>query len=245
MRDVARFGLVGLSTIAFLGCGGGGGGSGPAAKPGTVNMAGAVNVTQTTASLVTSLNSGDGATMSSTAVALGMSGAQQIVSPPAGSGAAVIHSAQTIAGSGGGTAECDATGCVYNNYKDSTGTNAVTMNGKIKATASGEVTTLDMDVDFDLDQQGMPAHFDLTGSLDISAAMIDGEMNCIGTAKFNAGTQNITYNWYNELKYNAVTLSNGTATGGSLYAKWGITLSGVAGAEQANQVYDGTVTFGL
>jgi hypothetical protein len=206
-------------------------------------MAGAANVTQETASLVTSLNSGDGAGMSNTAVALGISGASQIVSPPSGGAAAVIHSAQTIAGSGGGTAECDATGCVYNNYKESSGTSTTTMNGHIKAIPAGEVTTLEMDVQFDMDQQGMPAKFDLTGSLDISPTMIDGELTCNGTAKLTASGQNISYNWYNLLRYNAVTLSNGTPTGGTLYAKWGITLSGVPGAAQANQVYDGTVTF--
>jgi hypothetical protein len=245
MRD-ARFGLVGMSMVALLGCGGGGGGSGPAAKPGTPNPAGAMTVAAETSSLVDSLNAGDGQGMSDTVVAVSLSGAQQIVSPPAGAGAFVTRaSAETITGPGGGTADCDATGCVYHDYVEDTDPEAFTMNGSVKATASGEVTHIKVDIDMTAIQNGTPLKFTIDGDLDVSPTLIDGQLTANGSAKAAAqqGVPTITYNYYQQVKYNAVTLSDGTPTGGSIYAKWGITLSGIPGAEQANQVYDGTVTF--
>src|SRR4051812_21801676 len=171
MRDAVRFGLVGLSAVAFLGCGGGGGGSGPSVMPGQVSESGAQAVTAETASLVAALQAQDGESLTNSVMGLALSGPQQVVPGPAGT-AAVIHSAVTEPGPSGGTVTCDTAGCVYDHYMDNqSGAGTFEINGSVKATTSGEVTTvtLDMTISADLSDAASglneTINYDMNGSI--------------------------------------------------------------------------------
>jgi len=244
MTDATRFGLVGLSAIAVLGCGGGGGGggSGPSVPPGQVSEDGAHLVALQTASLVQSLNAMNGAALSNAVVGLALSGPQQIVSGSAAS-TALIQRAVSEPGPAGGTVTCDAAGCVYEHYKtEVSGVSTIEMDGSVRATKAGDVTTvaLDMNLKSDLTQNGLTqtANYDLSGAIDISATMIDGELTTDGTGQASFSGQNYSYKYFEQLKYQVVALAtDGTPNGGSIYAKWATTAAG------KTQGYEGTATF--
>jgi|SRR4051794_31130135 hypothetical protein len=241
MRDVSRFGLVGLSAIAFLGCGGGGG-SGPSVPQGQVSESGAQSVALETASLVQSLNAMDGEGLSGSVMGLALSGPQEIVSGSTAATAA-IQRALTEPGPSGGTVNCDASGCVYDHYADNTaGIGTITMDGSVRATKAGDVTTivLDMNLKADISQDGLTetVNYDLSGHIDVSATMIDGVLTNNGSGHASFSGQNISYTYFEQLKYQMVTLAaDGSPSGGSIYAKWAITTQG------QTQGYEGTVTF--
>ncbi|HEY4186326.1 MAG TPA: hypothetical protein VGP07_14725 [Polyangia bacterium] len=248
MASVASVGLV--LGAALVGCGGGGGGgSGPAAKPGTTNKTTATQVVTSTASMKTALDSGDGASLSANVEIVGIVGAQEIVSPAAAaqfvstSGLMARRSAVSTAGPSGGTVDCTATGCVYNMYASGSGTDLVVLNGSVSsAAAAGKTTvTADLTIAETTAASGTSAvTYDITGSLDFGTSTIDGDLKSI--AHYTSTTQGLsfTYDYYNEIKYNALTLTAATPTAGSIYAKWGITVNGIPGASQA---YEGTVTY--
>lgn len=227
----------------ILGCGGGGSSGGPAAKQGTVNKQGAQGVLNQTASVKTAVEAGNGESLSNNVIGLGLSGAQQIVSP--GASALTLEQAQTTSG----TVTCDDTGCVYNKYTTESVNQTIVMDGSVKSSKAGDVTTVAMDLTLKVttNAQGINQviNYDLNGTIKISPTMIDGSFTCEGTGKLDGvqgapGGSSISYQYYNQIKYNAVVLSGSSATGGSIYAKWAITISG---APQGNQAWEGTVTF--
>ncbi len=228
------------STMSLVACGGGGGSSGPAAKPGTVNKQGAASVVTMTGTLKSSLSTGDGASLSGAVTSIGLSGAQQIVQPSTTGALTAVTGALSTPGPNGGTVDCTDTGCVYSQYKSGT----TTMNGSVKsATAAGKTTvTSDLTIAAAATAGQMgDVTWKLTGSLDFTDTSIDGELQATAHSTLAAGGQNIAYDYYDLVRYDALVLdAGGKGTGGDIYAKWGIT---VAGVPQASQAYDGTVTF--
>jgi hypothetical protein len=229
------------SMMSLVACGGGGGGSGPAAKPGTVNKQGAASVVTMTGSMKSALSSGDGASLSGAVTSIGISGAQQIVQP-AGAMAALtaVTSALSTPGPNGGTVDCGDTGCVYDHFKSGT----TTMNGSIKSATAGDKTTVTTDLTIDIPatagQQGDVA-WKLTGDLDFTATSIDGHLQSTAKSTLAAGGQNIAYEYFNLVRYDALALgTDAKPTGGDIYAKWAITITGVP---QGSQAYEGTVNF--
>ena len=238
----------GMVCMAAVGCGGGGSNSGPPAKKGTVNPTSAMAVVMQTVSMKSALATMDGATLSANVEVVGLTGAQTLVTPVADDLTApppipFNPSAVTIAGDGGGTADCTATGCVYNKYTSGTGTTAVVFDGKILASTVADKTTVTSDLVITENVSGTgTVNFDLTGSLNFTATTIDGDLKSVGHFASAMGGVNLTYDYFNEIKYTVLTLPAGatTPTAGSIYAKWGVT---IAGLPQASQAYEGTLTY--
>src|SRR6478609_5613049 len=152
MRDVARSSFVVLA-VALLGCGGGGGGGGGSVPTFQPNSYRAETVTTLTVGLSESLQGNDGAALSSQVMSLGMSGPQLIAQMPAGP-TALIQSAETVPGPNGGSVNCTATGCIYDQYSSSAGGTFV-MDGSILTSTAGEVTTVTVDLDITMATSGI------------------------------------------------------------------------------------------
>lgn len=230
MRDVARFGFVALS-VALVGCGGGGGGGGGSVPTVQPDPDGAATVTEMTVSLSSSLQAGDGASLSNNVMGLGMSG-PQLIAPQPVPGAALIARAAAVPGPAGGTVDCTATGCIYDNYTTDAGGSFV-MDGSVLTSASGSTTTVTVDLDITANTGGVMQDWSMTGSLDVSPTLIDGTLKNNGSGHLSAQGQNINYTYYEELTYNNVTLSNGQPTGGSIFAKWSYNFAGQTVGAQA------------
>jgi hypothetical protein len=236
-----------LLSATAIGCGGGSSNSGPPAKKGTVSPTSAMAVVMQTVSMKTAVAAMDGATLSANVEVVGLTGAQSLVTPATTALTEAppvpFHpAAATIAGDGGGTVDCTATGCTYNKYTTGTGTDQVIFDGKIQATTTGDKTTVTTDLTISENPGVGSVDFDLTGSLNFTATSIDGDLKSVGHfSQAMAGT-NLTYDYFNEIKYTALIVPAGasTPTGGSIYAKWGVT---VAGLPQASQAYEGTLTY--
>ena len=233
MRDVVRLSFVALS-IGLVGCGGGGGGGGsvPTVQP---SAQGAATVTALTVDLSASLQGNDGSAVANQVMALGMSGPQQIAMMPAGP-AAVIRSAASVPGPNGGSVDCTATGCLYDQYASSTGATFV-MDGSILTSLAGELAAVTVDLDITMDTGGVAQAWVLSGGLDVSPALLDGTLTNNGTGHLTAQGQNVSYKYYEELTYNAVTLTGGQPTGGSVFAKWSMTVQGQTYGAQATMTF--------
>jgi hypothetical protein len=237
-----------LLSVAAAGCGGGSSNNGPPAKKGTVNPTTAMAVVMQTVSMKTALAAMDGATLSANVEVVGLTGAQTLVQPTAAplteAPPIPFHpSAVTIAGDGGGTADCTAAGCTYNKYTSGSASATVVFDGKILATTTADKTTVTTDLVITENLTGMGnVDFDLTGSLNFTATTIDGDLKSVGHYALAMAGTNLTYDYFNEIKYTVLTVPAGgtTPTAGSIYAKWGVT---VAGLPQASQAYEGTLTY--
>ncbi|HEX2657425.1 MAG TPA: hypothetical protein VHU40_04105 [Polyangia bacterium] len=249
MMKALKVGLsVGIVSLAAVGCGGGSSNSGPPAKKGTVNPTTAMSVVMQTVSMKTALAAMDGATLSGNVEVVGLTGAQSLVQPSvaAQTEAPPIPfqpAAAAIAGPNGGTVDCTAAGCVYNKYTSGTGTAVVVFDGSILATGTADKTVVTSDLTITENLSGMGnVDFDITGSLTFTPTTIDGDLKSVGHYALAMAGANLTYDYFNEIKYTALIVPAGatTPTGGSIYAKWGIT---VAGLPQASQAYEGTLKY--
>jgi hypothetical protein len=234
--------LVGMVSVA--GCGGDDSG-GPAAQPGKTNPAGAKAVVTQTVSMQTALMRMDGASLSGNVNAIAISGAQQIVSPAAGQALTVLQQAQTTTPGTSGSVNCDAAGCTYNMFMVS----GFTYNGSIKGAdeGGGKKVTADLSIKGSVAASGVGETIDykITGAVTVTPTSINGALQSTGAGTISGintpGAPNsISYQHFNQVKYNNLTLANGLATGGSMYAKWAITIANVP---QGSQAYEGTVTF--
>jgi|GEM_PF-7019247 len=239
---------MGFLCMAVVGCGGGSSNSGPPAKKGTVNPTSAMTVVMQTLSMKSAVETMDGATLSANVESVGLTGATLLVSPAT---AALTEAppipfhpaAAVIAGPSGGTVDCNAAGCTYAKYTTGTGTATVVFDGKVVSTTAAGKTTVTSDLVISEDLSGMgKVDYDITGSLNFTATTIDGDLKSVGHFAQAAQGLNLTYDYYNEIKYTLLTVAAGAAkpTAGSIYAKWGVTVAGIPGASQA---YEGTLTY--
>lgn len=237
--------LVVAGSVSAFGCGGEESNSGPPAMAGRTNPAGARAVVMQTAGIQTSLMAMNGAALSGNVNSIAVSGAQQIVQPNPGAALVVLSQAQTTPGDTNAI-KCDAAGCTYNNYM----AGGFTYNGSIKSAAAGEAkqVTADLTIKGTVAQGGPTQTIDwkITGGLTVTATSINGSLQSSGTGTIMGLNQpgvpnNLSYVYFNQVKYNAVVLSGTSATAGSIYAKWAITINGAPA--QANQAWEGTVTF--
>jgi hypothetical protein len=237
-----------MVCLAAVGCGGGSSNSGPPAKKGTVNPTTAMSVVMQTVSMKTALAAMDGATLSSNVEVVGLTGAQTLVTPTADDltepAPIPFHpAAAAIAGPSGGTVDCTAAGCTYSKYTSGTGTATIVFDGAILATTTADKTTVTSNLVITENLTGMGnVDYDITGSLNFTATTIDGDLKSVGHYALATGGTNLTYDYFNEIKYTALTVPAAatTPTAGSIYAKWGITVAGIPGASQA---YEGTLTY--
>jgi hypothetical protein len=243
MRDVSRLGLVGLSTIALLGCGGGGSGSGPSVPNAEVDPTGATEVTDQTSTMVAALQAQDGESLTNSVMFLALDGPQTMLVPAQASPIAKISRAVSQPGPTGGTVDCGASGCVYSHYADSTsGYGSVEIDGSVNSTTAGDTTTVtvNMTISLDLSDSGttITETYNISGSLTVSPAMINGALTSNGSGHYAGSGQNVSFSYFEQIKFNMVTLAaDGTPNGGSIYAKWAVSAGG------QSQGYQGTITY--
>lgn len=246
MFKLRSCGLALVGVLTFGGCGGGSDSNGPAAKAGTPNPSGAKAVVTQTVSMQSALMRMDGASLSGNVNSIAIGGAQQIVRPSVGQALTVLQQAQTTTPGTSGSVNCDATGCTYNMYMAA----GFTYNGSIRgadAAGGGKVVTADLNIKGALASSGIAQTIDwkITGAVTVTPTSIVGELQSTGTGSISGivspgAPNNFSYQYFNLVKYNNLTLASGAATGGSIYAKWAIT---VAGVPQGSQAYEGTVNF--
>jgi len=201
----------------------------------TADKASASSLVTQTQQLRTSLQNHDSATVAAEVQLLALVGPMSVAS---GASGGATRGAQTIAGTGGGTANCDAAGCTYDNYRDSSGD---VTNGKVLIEDNGGSTTISVNVTIQTSGSSVSAAdryaWTTTGSLTLSATTIDGDLKA--EAKLSAS--GYAYDYYEELRYNQVVIgSAGKPVSGSLYAKWVISIAGLGGF---NEGYEATAVF--
>lgn len=237
-RGLCLLWILGLTA----GCGGSHGGAATAAtKTGVVNQQGAQAVLADTTGLVMALKASDGATLSGKVSAIATAGAQRIVHPGHGlspqAGMPV-----TISGTSG-TATCDATGCTYADFM----VGGFTYNGSIEATQQATGTSVVADMTYKgsvttAGSGGETLDWMISGTLVISPTSINGSLQSTGSGHIASDGQTLDYTYDDLVQYNDVTIdASGTATGGSIYARWSATFTGSA---QGSQSWEGTVSFG-
>lgn len=231
---LAIFGLTGAAC---------GGDDGPVAKPGTVNPGGARSATTQASDMTAALLARNGAGLSSSAMSLSTS-ANSVVTAAPGQPLTAANTAATTSG----TATCDDVGCTYTDFNAGSG---FVFNGYVRAADAGSDTKR---VTWDLSIKGTGlgssisglSTFDYkaTGDIILSATSINGQASGSWSGGISEGGQNISYKYSSLIKFQSVTLDGSKCpTGGSVYAKWSIEVSGVQGAQNASQAYDGTHTF--
>jgi hypothetical protein len=243
MREVSRLGLVGLSTVALLGCGGGGPGNGPSVPTATVDSTGAAEVTDQTSTMVAAIQAQDGTSVTNSVMFLALDGPQTMLVPDQASPIAKISRAVSEPGPSGGSVDCTASGCVYNHYADSSsGYGSFEIDGSVNVTTTGDTTTVsvDMSISMDLSDSGTTINetYNISGSLTVSPAMIDGALTTTGSGHYASGGQSASFSYFEQIKFMMVTLAaDGTPNGGSIYAKWAVSAGG------QSQGYQGTITY--
>ncbi|HEY4060189.1 MAG TPA: hypothetical protein VGM39_26425 [Kofleriaceae bacterium] len=230
MRNLKVSLLVGVVSLAAA-CGGGDG-----AKEGTTNPANAkTSVTQ--ASTVNSqMGMSDSGGVSGAINAM-TSANQGIVTGGAGRESELLGLIPSTlpkinTESATGTATCTPTGCTFMQYGDV----GYSIDGSVNK--SGDTLTFDLTEDFTTQM----LHFQIDGSLTVTATSIDGEVHSKGNTSGSAsGGYNV--DWDIDVEYNAVQINAaGCPTSGSVHATSKYDVS--AGGQSANGYnVQGTVTF--
>jgi len=214
-----------------------------AANKGTADPAGAAAVVMQTTAMQTSAKNMDGTTLSANVQQVSISGAQQIVKPTMGITVPALPPFQVEPGAVAPAAApdgvtCDASGCTYTNYM----AGGYTYDGSIKSTADGSGGyQIVADLTLKGSMAGQAIDWTIKGDVTVTATSIKGQLGSDGTGTVMGGPGgSISYKYSNLVKYNDVVLTEGKATGGSIYAKWAVEVTGVP---QGSQSWEGTVEF--
>jgi hypothetical protein len=240
-----------IGALAMLGCGGGNSGGideGPSAQEGTAEPS-AINATVTEADgLNSALSAQNGEALAGAAV--GLSGAAMEAVRPASGQKLTIQDAmtRTIADNTNttGTKNCTPTGCTFDNFGDGnfTVSGSVTasdgMNGAkhIVWALSGKATDLGGSSQ---QVENLNFTFSWKGDLNASATSLDGAAGATWSGSGTAQGQSFSFDYGSIIKFQAITLANHCATGGSVFAKWWV--SAQSGGQSQNQAYQATHTF--
>lgn len=222
--------LFGLSLFAVA-CGGSDDESAPAAQAGTVNPQAAKSTASsaiTAASTAVKTNNGLGAAAQMQSAS---SSAQSIVSPSAGSVPQAIQpdlGSLTLAVGAGCT--CEATRCVFSACKDNPG---VEINGEI-SWDGGHVVCKNLN--YKVMQAGGVSNLDMTTNCDLTLTdtKMVGTLSSKGSTSYAASGAAGTYTWDSTVKFNDVTYTNGTPTGGSIDASSTVSVAGQTYAGSSN-----------
>lgn len=246
---LARLGTLAALMSLAVACGGSHGkAAAVTAKTGTPNPQAAKSVVAKTASLVAALKTSDGGRLSASVEAIATTGPQQIAmagrglapasTPPAG-GQPV-----TVAGTSG-SVSCDGTGCSYDMFS----VGGFTYNGGITASTAGDTTTVVANISVQGSVSGSgpsgsaseTVNWMISGTLTITPTSINGSLESSGSGDITSSSGKVSYEYENLIEYDHVTLDGSAKpTGGSVHARWSVTVSGSA---QGSQAWEATVSF--
>lgn len=232
---------LGTLVLTQAGCG-----SDENVAKGNVNMQGAKSTVTAAAGMKGATDGKDGAKMANAAMAINNASAN-LVTPAAGKALTVEDPVQIAAAEmAAGSPACDDKKCVFSNY----GVGGQSMNGKFEYADEGDGKRVKWDLTVKAANIGGAAPgvsvtggLEYTGSGDIlvSATKLEGTSTTKSNFSGMAQGQNVKSSSETLVKYKAVVLTNGQATGGSLYAKW--KAEGSSGGQSGGQAYEGTIEF--
>lgn len=245
-----------LAAVLGIGCGGGDGGGGgieegPSAQAGTVSTSAVGASVAQADTLRSSIAAGSGDAMAGGAISLSTS-AMSAVTPKSGGALTIDATARALSIVAADTMQtgnktCDMTGCTFDKYGVD---GEFTISGSVKASddPSGSKHVV-----WDLNGSGVPTGatsqgatfndftYQWKGDLLVSATALSGKAGGTWKASGNAQGQSFNINFGSLIKFNAVTLTSGCPTGGSVYVKsWQIVN---AGSQSQNVAYEGTHTY--
>lgn len=241
-----------LVAVLGLGCGGGGDGGGvsegPSVAKGTADVA-AMNSSAVQAdNLNKALVSGSGEAVAGSALSLSSAG---MTSVKGGAGQALMVSQALSAMEATGTTgtkTCTASGCVFDKF----GNGGFTMTGSVTATdgaAGAKVVVWDLDGTLDASATNSTSGgatdvkfvYNWKGNITVSATSIVGAAGGTWKGSGSQGGQSFTFDYGSLIKFNAVVLTNGCATGGTITAKWWLVAK--SGGQDSTQGAEGSHTF--
>lgn len=215
------------------------GGDGPDYKHGTINSSSAEAAISGMTDIGAAIRSGDGDTSASGVLALTAIG-QVLVTP---SGAREVAPIGLVPTSWGktrteaftGTATCDDSGCVYNNFGDDSEYGSYRINGYIRR--SGD--SYSFDLDFSLTSSGYEFDWQLDGAITVSPTLIDGEIHSHGSSS----GEGYSVSWDVDLDFDAINLD---ASGCPVSGRLAVRVVYEASSPQGRGEYavEGAVTFG-
>ncbi len=137
-----------------------------------------------------------------------------------------------------GSATCNANGCVFDHYGDTTSGASYSINGSISR--NGDELTFDLT--YDVTSQGLDFHWNMDGHVRVNATLIDGEVHSDGDATVSSDGRTYHVGWDVDVDYNAIGLDGtGCPISGSLSATVGYSVSG---AQSGTYRAAGSVSFG-
>lgn len=230
--------VAGVLGLAAAGCGGdddGGGGSG--AQAGTVNESSAKAMASGTVSAVNAAGTDQGLQVSAGIQQAG-SAASGIIQPSAGGTQSFDALGVVSQALAAGDCTCDdaAKKCVFD--KCTSGTAEIS--GEL-SWANGKLTCTNLTYVIDQAAAGTSTTITTNCDLTYSATQIDGTLSSSVSGSTTAGGYSVTYAVKTNVKFNAVTYSSGSATGGSIDVSgtYDVTTNGQSGKYQGSA----TVTF--
>ena len=228
-------------VFALTACGGS---DEPDYAHGTINNTSAEAAIEGISEIGVAIQSGDGETSASGVLGLtaigqtlvipsGPSGAGRLQAPPLGLVPQSLGRDGLVALTG--TASCDDTGCVYDNFGDDTEYGSYRINGFIRKTGD----TFAFDLTFDLTSSGYTFDWSIDGSITVSPTLIDGEIHSHGSSTGDG----YAISWDVDLDFDQIGLDgSGCPTSGRLAARVAYDVSGTQGS--GNYAVAGAVTFG-
>lgn len=243
-----------MIAVLGLGCGGGGGGGvneGPAVPKGTVNVAALGTSGAQADSLNKALGEGKGESVAGSALSLSNAG-MGAVSPGGAQALMVAQALSTINATtpgATGTQTCTATGCVYDKF----GNGGFTMTGSVTWTDVAGAKKVVWDLDGTLDQSAtgdvnfnggatdIKFVYNWKGDITVSATSIVGSAGGTWNGSGTTSGQSFTFNYGSFMKFEAVVLTAGCVSGGTITAKWWVVAN--AGGQSSTQGAQGSHTF--
>jgi hypothetical protein len=214
--------IIPLVAIAAIGCGGG-----EPVHDGTINPTGARTSVESVSKVFDALDTSNGSSAAGAVIALTAAG--QVVLTP-GSARELPDAAylpmewptSKTSSSFTGSADCNASGCVFNNFGDSSTSGSYRINGTIQR--SGD--TLSFDLTYDITAAGFDFHWEMDGRVTVTETRIDGYVNSNGDANVSQDGRSYNVSWDIDIDYNDIGLVDGCPVSGSLSAEVGYSVSG-------------------
>lgn len=192
---------------------------------GTINNASAEAAIESISEVGAAIRNGNGEQSASGVLALAAAGQTLVI--PAGAGALQAPPIGLVPRSFGrpvvGTATCDDTGCVYDNFGDDGEYGSYRINGFIRHTGD----TFAIDITFSVTSAEYTFDWTIDGSITVTPTLIDGEIHSHGASRGDGAV----VSWDVDLDYDAIGLDgSGCPISGRLAVQVAYDVSGESGS---------------